>query len=287
MRTVTFKSVLNGVAALMGIVAEQFLDADQTAATAAINTHVQRGWEWDFFPEWSPVERRAYRPIWNDSDTYAAGDEVFFEDDESYYTANSSPNTPAAGESPSTDTDKWTALTSFARYVSLDQNGLTPIGEVDYICRNDPTINPSRPGVVPFDITYLGIVPSPRAGARIYVHFRLRPPEFTTTAWDADTSYANDDVIYRPTTTGECYKAIAANSNQVPENNTASWVKVDFPYILARFVKHAAYADVLRGDDQTDKALAEDRRAETFLMQAHDVAFASQGQFPAATVSTY
>lgn len=282
MRTVTFKSVLDGVAALMGIVAEQFLDADQIAATESINTQVARGVEWDFWPELMLVERRAYRLEYDASTTYAADDEIYYATEDKYYYALGA----TTGNLP-TDPTYWAELTSFARYVALDQAGQTPIGEVEGIYRNDPRVNPTRPGREPFDISDQGIVPSPRCGAQVYVRFRLRPPVFTVTAWDSETAFAIGDVRYRPTTTGECYRAIAANSNQVPESNPASWERVEFPYVLARFVRHAAYADALRGDDQTDKALAEDRRAETFLMQAQDAAFASQGQFSAATVSTY
>lgn len=282
MRSVTFKSVLEGVAHLMGIISEQFPAEDKATYAEFINTAMETGWTWDFWPEWTTTEQRAYRDAWADGD-YAAGAEVWHAATSKYWTALSGATT---GEVPGTDA-AWTELTTFARYVALDQPDQTPIGDVDAIFRNDPRVYPTRPGEMAFDITEQGIVPSPCAGNQIYVRFRRRVPTFTSVEWDADTEFAIGAVRYRPTTTGECYVALAANSNQVPENNPASWQKVDFPRVLMPYVKRAAYADALRADDQADKAMAEDRRAMQLLIDAQDRAFAGQSQYDSAHVSTY
>jgi hypothetical protein len=275
MQTAKLRAVLDGIAALQGAEPYTVGDPDFIAAVANIGRHLERGWQHDFFPEWSPTERRAFRDAWDAGETYAAGDEVYFEDDDAYYTANSAPNNPAAGESPATDEDKWTVLTSFAKYIALEQPGKTVIAEVSRLCKNDPDVNPLRPGEIPHKMTALGIVPMAACGSRVYVTFRKPVPQFTATEWDAAEAYAADDLVYDDET-GECYKAVQAGTNHAVTDE-AYWERVEFPARLKNFVTVAAYADALRGDDQTGKAQAEARNADLALVLAHDAAFAGQG----------
>lgn len=275
MITAKLRAVLDGISGLMGAEPVTAGDPDHVAFIASINRHTERGWQFDFWPEWTPVELRAYRDAWAAPTTYAPGAEVFFTD-LLYYSANLAPNNPAAGQSPASAPTKWTLLTTFARYVALDQTGQTPIGEVSRVCRNDPRLYPTKPGAVNFDITYQGIVPDRRAGVQVYVEFRLRPPQFTAVVWDAVTVFAVGDVRYDDAT-GDCYKAVQAGANH-SVTDAAFWSKVAFPQRLKSFVETASYADALRGDGQTGKALAEQGNADNFLLQANDAVFAGQGQ---------
>jgi hypothetical protein len=285
MRTVPLKSVFQGVSALLGAELVAPGSPDFIGIMAAVNTWVETGWQYDFWPEFMAVERRAYRPTWNDSDTFAEGAEVFFADDELYYTANLAPNNPAAGESPETNPEKWTELTTFARYIALDQAGLTPIGEVKRVCRNDPEENPESPGELRFDITSRGIVPDRRAGAQVYVEFRKRPPVFASDEFDAGTAYAADDVRFYADT-WECYKALQATTGHLPTDATY-WERVDFPAALKRFVEQACYAQALKPDGQGDKSSAELLLAYSFLTQQQDTIFGQQGQSETVQVRTY
>lgn len=275
MQTVTLRTVLDAIAGLQGAEPVAAGDPDFIAYIASINRHLERGWQHDFFPEWSPTERRAFRDTWNGTDTYAAETEVYFEDDDTYYAANSAPNNPAAGESPATNPEKWTEVTDLVRYVSLTQTGQTVIAEVDRICKNDPIANPRRPGEVPCRITNLGIVPLATTGARVYVTFRPPAPVFAATEWNATDDYDVGDVRYSDDE-GDCFKAIQGGVNHAVTDE-AYWERVEFPARLKNFVTIAAYADALRGDDQTGKAQAEAGNAELALVLAHDAAFAGQG----------
>lgn len=284
MRTTPLKQIFLGVSGLLGAELVTPGSPDHVGMTAAINTWLGFGWEYDFWPEWTPVERRAYRPIWNAGSTYAAGAEVFFEDDEVYYSANSAPNNPAVGESPATAPTKWTEITAFARYVALDQPGLTPIGEVRRICRRDPDVYPNAPDV-PFKISKLGIVPGAAAGARVYVEFRKRPPTLSADLYDAATPYAIDDVVFDDDS-WECYKALQASTGHAV-TEAAYWEKVDFPFLLKRFVERATYADTLRADGAANKADGEMTLAYNFLTAVHDTTFPQQGQQSSASAQTY
>jgi hypothetical protein len=275
MQTAKLRAVLDAIAALQGSAPVDAGDPDHIAYVASINRHLERGWQHDFFPEWSPTERRAFRDDWLSGTTYAAGDEVYFTDDDAYYSANSAPNTPAAGESPATNPEKWTALTGFAKYVALEQAGKTVIADVSRICKNDPDLNPTRPGEIPHKLTNLGIVPLACSGTRVYVTFRKPVPQFTSDEWDAAEAYEADDLVYDDAS-GDCYKALQASTNQAV-TLAAYWERVEFPLRLKNFVSIAAYADALRGDDQTGKALAEANNATIALVQAHDAVFGGQG----------
>jgi len=285
MRTVPLKQVFQGVSALLGAELVTPGSPDFIGIMAAINTWLPVGWEYDFWPELMLVERRAYRVTWNNSDTFAAGTEVFFEDDETYYEANSAPNNPAAGESPASAPTKWTEVETLKRYVALEQTGQTKIGGVKRVCRRDPELYPQAPGEVRFDITPKGIVPESRAGARVYVEFRKRPPTFAADEYSAVTAYAADDVRFYPTT-WECYRAKQATTGNAP-TNTTYWEKVEFPYVLKRFVEQACYAATLKPDGAGDKAADELALAYGFLIQAQDVELAQQGQSDSVSVVTY
>jgi hypothetical protein len=285
MRTVPLKQVFQGVSALLGAELVQPGSPDFVGIMAAINTWVETGWKYDFWPEWTPVERRAYRDAWNETDTYAAGTEVFFEDDETYYEANSAPNNPAAGESPETDPDKWTEITTLRRYIALEQTGQTPIDTVKRVCRRDPEVYPENPGELRFDITHRGIVPDNRAGARVYVEFRKRPPVFSSDEYDAETTYQAGDVVFSADT-WECYKALQATTGNGP-TALAYWEHVKFPYLLKRFVEQACYAATLKPDGQGDKAADELQVAYGFLIQTQDEVFGQQGQSDVVRAVTY
>lgn len=257
-RSVTFKSVVDDVFALAGVTRSTAADPTSLLAQVilAVNLRIREGVEYDFWPELCPVEQRYYRPAYAAGTTYTAADEVWFanddEDIQGYYSANSSPNTPSAGQSPETHPTKWTLLTSFRRYVALDQAGKTAIGEVLALYTRDPGLRPGPGGRVTFVMSAEGMVPAEHAGDSVWVHFRIRPPEYTATDY-ADATPADFPV----------------------------------PYVIASFVRRAALADFLRMDAKFDEAGRAEAQARTDLLNASDVAGASQSQFTTARVATY
>lgn len=284
MRTVRFLTVLQGIAHLAGIDLDQLTDADKTRATAYINTHVERGWKHDFWPEWTLAEQRAWRDTWSAVIIYLPGTEVLFPVDGLYYSANSAPNNPALAESPATNPEKWTAVTNLTRYIALEQAGQTSISEVKRLCRRDPLLNPRQPGVIRHALSARGIIPLDACDVSpVWVEFRTAPPVFTVEAYDAAAAYLGGDLALW--TDGDCYKAIADTTGNDPTDAT-KWERILFPKILEAFVKHAAYADVIRSDS-SNKAREEDATALDFLAQVHDEEFAGQGQYDTAQVATY
>lgn len=300
--SVPLREVFDGISALLGSEPVVAGDPEHVSMVAHLARHLTRGWLYDFWPEWTPAEQRAYREVWDELLAYVAGSEVLFGD--KYWgtpvdtLAGVIPGeagqaiTDGAG-APMTDvslaiTDGspsvWEELTQMARYVALEQPGQTPIGAVARVCRRNPRVYPQNPGELKFDLTDLGIMPDSRAGVTVWVEFRLRVPKFSAFLWLSAKAYAVDAVVYDDAT-GDCYKALQAGSNH-PVTDAAWWERVAFPARLKSFVETACYADALRGDGQTGKAMAEQGNAETFLLQAYDDAFPGQGQFSSASYST-
>lgn len=286
MRTTPLKHVFQGVSALLGAELVQPGTPDFIGIMASINAWLPMGWEYDFWPEFmADPEQRAYRDTWNNTDAFPAGAEVFYAVDGAYYSANSAPNTPVAGESPDGAPTKWTVLTEYARYVSKTQQGLTPIGGVRRVCRRNPDLYPETPGEVRFSITSRGIVPDSRAGTQVWIDFRKLPPVFSSDEYDAATAYAAGDVRFY-STTWECYKALQATTGNAPTNATY-WELVAFPTLLKRFVEQACYAATLKPDGAGDKAGTELQLAYSFLLQAQDTELAQQGQSDSVSAVSY
>lgn len=210
----------------------------------------------------------------------------------------------------SMDLTKYGILALFERYVSLDQTGQTPIGEVKSVSWWNPRLGQRRPAFLPFKVTDRGI--EPRNGAmqgaagwywpwtggnafgtgfipsQVWVEFRKRAPQFSSTSWVNGGTYFKDDVVVNDGVNqdGECYKALVDSPGNTL-SDTTKWEKQLCPKILANFVRRAAAADLLRPAGQHEKSRAEDTPAFEFLLQARDIAFDSQGQTEVATAETY
>lgn len=99
MRRVTYKSVQDGVAGLLGWEPENLSREDQVLVNARINTRARYAWDAFPWPEWTTSEKRLFRPVYASGSTYAAGAEVFFYATRSYYVAL---RAVSAGHAPAT-----------------------------------------------------------------------------------------------------------------------------------------------------------------------------------------
>jgi len=186
------------------------------------------------------------------------------------------------------DSTKFGVLTAFDRYVAYEQTSKTKIGTVKQVSRRNPRIFPSTLGKVTFAPSANGVqITDPTAPNIVWVEFRLRPPVFDRTLYSASANVAVNDIRYYPTT-GECYKALQAQSPATQAPTVAAyWVKVDFPEILEDFVKRAVFCDALTDQKQQSRKLAEIEDARDRLADLADEELAAQGQFDRAAVETY
>lgn len=148
MRTVTFQSVLWGVARLLGLDPTRDLTSALAARlTAYINRAIAKAWRFEQWPEWTMTEPRWYRPFYADGTFVTAGDEVYFPASDKYYQALQ--NQVSASQAPAlqdpstlcwTENSAWWAE-SQARYRATDWTpntsyGLGLLSNLPYQVRN-------------------------------------------------------------------------------------------------------------------------------------------------------
>lgn len=185
---------------------------------------------------------------------------------------------------PAFDPTKWAVLKSFAKYVADDQDGATPIWETPTICafKRDPRVFVHNPFPIRTTRNDIGLVFDGNAPPLVWIKFWPPPPQFTVSAWNANTAYDQDQLAYY---NGETYRSlIGNNTGQTP--GTSAWALVAFPLVLSEYCTRMALADALREQKQTDRAMAEQANAELALQDEADKAIAGQGLTETATVET-
>jgi|GEM_PF-1478029 len=274
MRTVPFATILTWVATKMGLDPAANFRRDQAdAITTYVNYHLREGWERQPWPEWTVIERRYFGPIWDVGTEYAVDVVVYDSFDGNYYRA-----LVANAGTPPHSSGIWEPVTcNLDTAIGLDQPGQTPIGTVLKVTAEDPREHPHT-SHFDFWLSPAGIQVKLKGSQpkSVYVQFRLRPPVFTATAWSSATAYLAGMRAY-DAATGECYLALAQNSN-TPVTNLEYWQKIDFPYVLANYVKRMCEAEGLEEEGQDDKADLRRSRGETALEDEWDKAEGQQGQ---------
>lgn len=255
MRTVPFKNVLDAILRRHGLDPSADLPQDTGLSILEyINQRVKTGWEiWDW-PETMKVEQRAFRNAYDDTLAYNEGDEVWWpstdDGDDEYHRALV---TTTPGQDPS-DIDKWEVFTPDDRYIPLDQDNQTAIGQTFGIFAADPRLNVNTSYHSEFRIRSGGISVPTGLGS-VWVYFQAVPPEFTLTPPVGAKDYVKGELIYI-SELGECYKALDDTSDDPVESGTPDpdvWEKVDFPAFLAQYVKAGAYADGKRETDDSER----------------------------------
>lgn len=254
MRTVSFKSVIDGALARMGLDPLVTPSSNTLAAFAEYaNSGVRAAWEMYPWPDAVRFENRQFYANWAPGTSYAA-DAVVLGSDGNYYFAKQS----NSAQDPTTDdTDTYWALAS--AYTSTTGSGIlyaidldqvlggvaqTPIGEVLGVFQSDPRTNRySTP--INWMLTNDGIVVGQNGlsvnsiPSTVWVQFTTRPPVFTTANYNDGTT---------------------------------------IPYVVAEAVKYGICAEAQREDGQFDKASAHDANAMACLNAEWDKLEMKQGQ---------
>lgn len=161
--------------------------------------------------------------------------------------------------------------TPVAHTLTLEVPGEHPIGHILQIYDSDPTSRTTHTTLLEFDQgdTTATITDSAHtADSPVWVRFRLPVPIFTSTAYDAATTYAPGDLVfYAPT--GDCYLCITATTGNLP-TSTTHWRRQEIPAYLADHARTYAHAMTLEEDGQYDKAAYQRTRAEGQLVARMD-----------------
>lgn len=296
MRRVTYKSIQDAVAGFMGFDPENLSVNDQATLNRHINRRAQFAWESFFWPEWTLVEARTFRPAWDSASTFAAKAEVYYRATKKYYCslvsnsnqapADSSgvlnsaywaesqgiysapnysttsvytrgqqvyyPNTDkfyqlyassTTGTLP-TDATKWGELVAFERTVDYAQTGFTQIADVKQVWDVNPRTAPRCARPVNFFLQESGIRCAGCVNL-VWVEYRKLVPSWTGAVYASGSKAAGTQVYW---TDGDYY---TANSTTTTDpSNTTDWTRIDFPYVLSKYVVEGAYADTLSKTEQ-------------------------------------
>lgn len=243
---------------------------------SAINSRCRRIWPlWDW-PDLRVTEERAFRPIWNSTEQFAVGDELFYIPGWRYYAVlEDAPGDPPVGTLP-TNTTYFEPIELEEYYISRDQRCRRAIGEVLGVYGSNPRTNSASVARrLPFRISQHGIDVYGGGSMTAWIEFKVRPSKFSAEPYDAATAYAKGDVMYWPED-GNCYRAVTATTGNEPES--VYWAQVPMPEVLAEYVKWGAAGDtaenpVDRREWQEQAERAFQTEADSLIAQGQDMRY--------------
>jgi hypothetical protein len=206
-----------------------------------INERVRKGWFYWPFPEFTLTEERAFRPVWNGSLQFYAGDELFYIPTFKYYRVTGN---PPVGTPPTAPTDDFEEFTCTDCYIAWNQVCRKTISSILAVYPANPDNGACYPRL-PIRPSSRGINVYGDHGATVFVNFQRPVPRFTLQPFMQGRTYALGDLAFFPETK-DCF--IATN------NAGAYWQKVLFPEVLSEYVKGGVYADCLLETDIGDSA---------------------------------
>lgn len=248
MRTVNFaQAIVYGMAHLLGIDPSADLLKDHARAwVASINSKVRMGWTAWAWPGLEITEERAFRQVWYSGRTYEGGQgeesELYYAPNQTYYRAYGNPGGIPPNINDDTDNDYFAKIedAELDRHIAFEQTGKQTIELVTAVNQTNPRISqssilldfaPGGPGIdVPFN-----------SGPTVWVTFQPPPPVFTSATWSGPKNYMRGDCVL-DIATGECFLALQSSQGK-PVTDSGYWLRQDFPYFLAEYVKYDAAAD--------------------------------------------
>lgn len=279
-RTLHFLRLLKGLAHGCGLDPERLAKTEAEALAEHLTVAAENAWRDYDWPDTTPTEQRALRPIFGLGETYLLGDEVYDVETDHYYRALQD---GFAGRAV-TDGAYWEEVTCLTKNLPLLSLGDTPMAEVLGVWDADPATDT---GAQPlgYYLTDGDVQFEPDCPNTVWVRFRIPPPRFTAAVWKSTTIYLPGDLVF---VTPHCYMALedALGSEQSPENDPDRWRKQELPELLERAVKRLAKAEWLEAEGQDDKAAIVQGRAEAALADASETLSTQQGQGRRYSVAT-
>lgn len=281
MRTVTYQSVLWGVARRLGMEPNKDLNRTRAATlTEYINSRLAEAWRWEFWPELTLCQERFYRPDYAADETIVTGDERYDATSGAYYRALQDQDPAAEGVS---NAAYWEAASDLDKYVAWEQAGLDVIDAVKRASKRNPRVYRTSYGPIHWWTSERGVQLGPDTPSSVWLEFRTPPAMFTSSEWAAATAYTAGQRVYLPAN-GQCYIALGNTTGDNPASSPDEWEQIEFPAVLAGYVMWAAMTDGLRDQKQTDRALAELAQAREELQDLVDRELDGQGQYDMARV---
>lgn len=277
MRRVTFKRVLETVIRMQGLDPDTVSTAQKARRAEHISRRVAEGWELDWWPEWTPIEERAFRPTFSLTTTYNQDDEVWDSTALAYYKCLLDSTVGIA----TSNATYWEAITTLTDlYVLYEQTYKTRIGEIEGVyLSNDDARRGIRRIKYYHDTDRIRLFDDDEeseVGNTVWIRFRKQPSQFTSEVWVAGQTYQEGWIVYWPDSTavqiyGECYRA------SYDTNGQETWELQELPQILHHFVILGALSDALKEDGQIEKSALYETMASVELDRVQCVVFGQQG----------
>lgn len=165
------------------------------------------------------------------------------------------------------------------RYSKHESDGITVEFDIEFDGSTDWQILTAANAIL-YDITDSSSLP-PTSGWAVNTG-DATPPLLRDVAPIGEFIRIHRTEAFRNRSSAEYSFSVSADGAQImnlePTSADVAWISykkqfanyttesTDFPLEWFQYVAHASYADFLRGDDQTDKALAEEANADNYLM---------------------
>ena len=298
MRTIVYQAVRDQILRAMTWDPAVVTANQMQRVTESMQRNLRQGWEYGSWPEWMCIEERAFASDYRTDLTYGTNALVWDPVGREYYASAQDGNTGHA----LTDAAWWTLhkiLVPAESVIALEQPGKTKIGEVTavYPTQLDAQMDVSTGRGRRLDtalgqdgITVLGnTVPAttcgypgmislglPEVRKTVWVRFRKQPPKFSAELYAGGSNYPEGYVVLWPVTSdeqqgGECYMA---------RQDAAGgwfWELQGFPSILEQFVFDLVLADLLRGEQQMERAAGLQDDGDAELLRVWRVCGGQQG----------
>ena len=274
MRTSDYSEILTQTANLCGLDPLN-LSADEFSKLRTYHSNrLASAYEFHFWPEVMRVEERWFRDAYDNTKTYAAGDEVYYSAEDAYYVALQA----STGNLP-TSTTYWGTPSPFDRYIAFEQTGKTKIGQPIGVFSKNPRIYETYTEK-DWHVSENGVQVTDSVTST-WLEYRVRPPELKGDSYSGTAAYRVGDQVYFSSDTipGNFYEClVATTAEQSPGTTPASWSKVEIPYIFGRYLAQGAYADYLTGDQRNESKSNEELFATELLTNQVSILVGQEGQ---------
>jgi hypothetical protein len=274
MRTVTWKSILDGVCTRPGITVPA-TDAGKDGLLEFIGSRLRDAWEFFAWPELELTEYRYFRDVWAASPgTYAEGDEVFSVDTQSYWRATGATTgvdipgefgangtlLAGVGESLAYSDDgdyivytgtgnvesKWVELVRFRKTVPYQQTGQNELGAVLGAYTDDP--RKERKALrVPYSLRGEGVELLANYGhVGMWLDFRQAAPNVAPKVYSASPAYAVGEAVYIEPAAWDVI--LTTTPGDTPTSAPTKFQAKPMPAWLSPAIKAGAYSDLLAAD---------------------------------------
>lgn len=236
-----------------------------------VNLAIRTAWESELWPQLMVVERRQYRPTWEEAVTYRAGYEVYHAG--AYWRGVAESN---IGNAPSMDSEEWEPANGMIPYIAFDQPwekrviDETGIEWARCLFERDPQLHPDAmplKGLRPYEQSIL--VDSEEAPLLPYIRFRPLRPRVSFIPWDPAKAYSIGQRCFRENE-NESYVAIKPSLGATPEADAEAWAPTGVPEMFADYIRMRVRAERAADDEGKYESLAQagrelDRLAGVYL----------------------